>query len=238
MIVLGLSMWYADAGKHLADRAYHLFAKQGIDRWLFGVRPAPDCTPLFLARMAAAAGAACDVLVEDWEQQGERLARLSLAGSVLLEAAISMPCDAILWHESDLFTPPGVVSRLAAVGGSAVGGWPVLAGGPSPGGLPTRHAMALESPVFYDTWGYRKDGVRFTNTAPHHDCVDPSRPFQLDSVGSVVLLDAEYIRRGARMNGNGLVGLCDGIRSLGGTVWCDPTVPVIQPLELWTHNDD
>jgi hypothetical protein len=57
-------------------------------------------------------------------------------------------------------------------------------------------------------------------------------------VGSVALIKADYIRRGARMNGGGMVGLCESIRGLGGEVWCDPRVPIVQPTELWTINND
>jgi hypothetical protein len=53
-----------------------------------------------------------------------------------------------------------------------------------------------------------------------------------------VLVKASYIRHGARMNGRGIVGLCDAIREMGGDVMCDPAVPVVQPVELWTLNDD
>ena len=159
--------------------------------------------------------------------------------------------DFILWHESDLFTPPDVALRLGDAGlewsesPGAIGGWPWLSHRPTDPndaepflGIRTPKRMTLEDAIFYDTWGYRKDGVRFGNKPPYHECYRADRPFRLDSVGSVVLIDASYVRRGARMNGNGLVGLCESIRCLGGEVWCDPRVPVVQPLELWTSNDD
>lgn len=240
MSIICCSMWYADAGKHLVDRVLHLFSKEGVDRWMFSVRPSKDWTQHFLSQLAAMAGKDCDVLLEDWTQPEARIERLSLAGDNLLQEAAETDCEYVLWHESDLFSPDDIVDRLKAVDGAAVGGWPVLSHCPSAPqlGIHTRKRLTLTESMFYDTWGYRKDGVRFDNKPPHHGCHLPGEPYQLDSVGSVVLLRADYLRRGARMNGNGLVGLCDSIRGMGGTVWCDPRVPVVQPLELWTMNDD
>lgn len=245
MSIVGISMWYADAGKHLAERAMHLFGKVGVDRWMFSVRPAKDATHHFLAGLADHRKVDCEIVVEPEEQLAERLPRLSAAGDGIL-ANVRETDDFILWHESDLFTPKDVALRLgdSSLKGSktpgAVGGWPWLSHCPSDPtlGLTTPQRMAFEPPMFYDTWGYRKDGVRFGNKPPYHECYRTDGPFRLDSVGSVVLIDAKYIRQGARMNGNGLVGLCDSIRALGGEVWCDPAVPVVQPVELWTINDD
>lgn len=245
MSIVGISMWYADAGKHLADRAMHLFGKVGVDRWMFTVRPAKDCTQFFLSSLADDVEADVEIRLEPEEQPEDRLPRLSAAGDSILDYVRDTD-DFILWHESDLFTPPDVALRLGGAGlkwsvsPGAVGGWPWLSHCPTEPtlGVRTPKRMTLDPPFFYDTWGYRKDGVRFGNKPPYHECYRPDEPFRLDSVGSVVLIDASYIRRGARMNGNGLVGLCDSIRSLGGEVWCDPRVPVVQPLELWTINND
>lgn len=240
MSIICCSMWYADAGKHLVDRAMHILGKHGVDQWLFSVRPAKDWTHRFLPQISTLAGRHCKTLVENWEQPDGRIERLSLAGDRLLEEAVAADCEYVLWHESDIFSPADIAKRLFAVGGDAVGGWPYLSHcvGMEELGIQTPRKLMLDKPVFYDTWGYRKDGVRFENRPPHHACHRPDEPYQLDSVGSVVLIKAEYLRRGARMNGNGLVGLCESIRGLGGTVWCDPRVPVVQPLELWTLNDD
>jgi hypothetical protein len=151
-------------------------------------------------------------------------------------SAVQDDDDFVLWHESDLFTPSDLVQRLTALNVAVAGGWPLLSHEPSMTlGPTTKKRIYLDEAIFYDTWGYRKNNVRFTNLAPYHDCYSPE-PFQLDTVGSVVLVKADYIRRGARMNGKGLVGLCDNIREMGGEVWCDPRVPVVQPVELWVKN--
>lgn len=240
MKCLLLSMWYADAGRHLADRVLHLFSKVGVTRWIFSVRPSRDSTPEFLEALADFAGKAADeavIYLEQDEQADARIERLSAAGDRLLGMVGDE--DYVLWHESDLYTLPNVVESLAATPGAAVGGWPVLAHCDRHPhlGVTTPKRMIFDPPLFYDTWGYRAGGRRFGNRSPYHDAYRPE-PFALDSVGSVVLIRADYIRRGARMAGGGLVGLCDSIRRMGGDVWCDPRVPVVQPAELWTHNYD
>lgn len=235
-----LSMWYGDAGKHLADRALHLFRKPGVTRWIFGVRPHRDCTEQFLDALADYAGRGDEVVIykEPNAQPAARIERLSLAGDRLL-SAIGDESDYVLWHESDLFTRDDLVPRLAETPAAAIGGWPVLSHDPENPelGVQTPKRMILDPPFFYDTWGYRAGETRFANLPPYHEVYRPE-PFMLDTVGSVVLIEADYIRRGARMNGGGLVGLCDSIRHMGGQVWCDPRVPVVQPMELWQSNND
>jgi len=239
MKVLCLSMWFNDAGKHIADRAVHLLTKPGITRWVWSIRPGRDCTPQFLVALADYAGKTADqasVYVEPEEQPADRIERLSRAGDALLSTVEDE--DYVLWHESDLFTPDDLVERLASIDAAVVGGWPLLSHDQTKSlGIKTQKRMYLEGAIFYDTWGYRKDGTRFKNNPPYHECYR-EEPFPLDTVGSVALIKADYIRRGARMNGGGMVGLCDSIRQMGGEVWCDPRVPVVQPTELWTMNDD
>lgn len=245
MSIVGISMWYGDAGKHLADRAMHLFRKVAVDRWIFSVRPSADATQFMLQAMATHCDADVEIIVENWEQIDHRLERLSKAGDNALGHVRDSESH-VLWHESDLFSTDTVAVDLgdALLSGSgapaAVGGFPWLSSCPTmPGlGIRTPKRMGLDEPIFYDTWGYRKAGVRFANKPPYHECYRPDKPFRLDSVGSVVLVDAVYLRKGCRMNGNGLVGLCDSMRAAGGEVWCVPYVPVVQPFELWQANDD
>jgi hypothetical protein len=149
-----------------------------------------------------------------------------------------VPAEAthVLWHESDLLTGTDLVERLAAPQKAVVGGWPTLGHEDLRLLMPIK--MTFETCAFYDSYAYRKDGVRFKNNPPYNSCYRPDEVFSLDSVGSVMLVQADYIRRGARMGVGGVVGLCDVIREMGGEVFCDPRVPVSQPLELWVFNDD
>jgi len=84
MKVLCLSMWFNDAGKHIADRAIHLLTKPGITRWVWSVRPGRDSTPQSLAALADYVGKGASVYVEPEEQPEARIERLSKAGDVLL----------------------------------------------------------------------------------------------------------------------------------------------------------
>lgn len=237
MKTLGLSMWYGDAGRHLAERAIHLLKKPGVDRWVWSVRPDRDVTQQFLQAVVEMCGKkdSVEIIVEDGPQPEDRMERLSFWGDRMLDKVTDE--THVLWHESDLLTEDDLVPRLAAMGAAAAGGWVTLGHNKLKLGAPINMSFS-EPPQHYDTYGYRKDGVRFKNQSPYHACYCHDKPFELDSVGSVVLLDAYFIRLGCRMRGKALVGLCDEIRQAGGVVMCDPTVPVCQPIELWRFNDD
>ena len=239
MKTFGLATWMADAGRHQVRRMTHLLAKPGIDTWLWIVRPTNDNTENLLNAFEVKAKGRVVVLHEDWPPHPDRIVNLSMLGDYGITEALRMGADRLLIHESDLLSPVDVVDRLAAVGGSCVGGWPVLAGGED---LPPEYHLTpdctlLESAIFYDTWGYRAGGVRFTNSQPYHE-IYKREPFELDSVGSVALIDCEYLRHGARFFPGAFVDLCGSIRALGGSVWCDPRVPVVQPVELWQFNNN
>ncbi|NBW21642.1 MAG: hypothetical protein EBR82_78170, partial [Caulobacteraceae bacterium] len=196
------------------------------------------------------------LIVEPWDKPADRLLACSLVGDVAINAALMHGAGRVLIHESDLISPPDVVQRLADVldgdeKRAVAGGWPCLAsvgmdrsldlcdgalrlgehlqlhlgGGPAP------------LPFFYDTWGYRHEGVRFTSVPPYSPCYS-TEPFRLDTVGSVALIKGEYLRCGARMENEGFVGLCDRIRQLGGEIWCDPRLIINQPIELWTFQNN
>jgi hypothetical protein len=152
-------------------------------------------------------------------------------------------CEYVLWHESDLLTYPTVAIDLClGAPHDVVGGWPVLSHDVNHPALRmnTPFNVKLADPIFYDSWGFRANGTRFKNQPPYHEVMEQAGDDlpDLDSVGSVVVIDAEYIRNGARMNGNGLVGLCESIRSMGGDVTCLRDVPVVQPVETWRFEND
>jgi hypothetical protein len=212
-----------------------------VTRWLWGIRPSNDCTTHFLEAIAKDSGLDVTIIVEQHAQLENRIERLSVAGDMLL--ANVNDGETVLWHESDLLTRPSVAidlwKTIKSKKAGVVGGWPMLSHNEDCPDLvltPDK-PIKLSGGAFYDTWGYRIDGTRFTNNAPFHISEPPlNKPFQLDSVGSVVMISGEYNK--ARMGGEGLVGLCQGVRNLGGTVWCDPRVPVIQPVELWKFEND
>jgi hypothetical protein len=228
------SMWYGDASKHLRTRVDRLLAIQGVNRWIWVVKKRPDCTEWMLDTLAAESGKDITILIEP-PRTGTRLERLSAAGDLAL-AEVNDGDDLLLWHESDLLTMPDVALRLAEAGKPVIGGWPMLSHNDEYPELTLGGARTAE-PLFYDTWGYRAGGQLFANHPPYHECYTAGEVFQLDSVGSVVMVEADYIRRGARFVNYGLVELCRQIRQMGGSVWCDPRVPVVQPVELWNFEE-
>lgn len=237
MKTIGISMFRGDAGKHLVRRATHLLAKQGVDKWFWMVRPERDQT---VRMLQAYEGDKASVITERWPLIQDRMLRLSTAADIAMSCATDAGADRILWHESDLFSPSDVVDLLARTDGTVVGGWPVLPGPETPASLMLHTgACCLDTgEAFYDTWGYRHEGQRFTNLPPHSAIYKPDEPFQLESVGSVALIDANIVRRGARFSPGAFVNFCGTARAAGGTVWCDPRVKIVQPLELWVENDD
>jgi hypothetical protein len=197
------------------------------------------------------------IIVEPWTKPADRLLACSLVGDVAINAALMRGAERVLIHESDLISPEDVVPRLAAVldadpKRAVASGWPCLASVGMDESLDLyegamrlgkhMHVMLGDDqaplPLFYDTWGYRHEGVRFSSSPPYSPVYRPDEPFRLDTVGSVALINAEYLRLGARMENEGFVGLCDRIRQLGGEVWCDPRIVVNQPLELWTFQNN
>lgn len=237
MKTIGISMWKGDASRHLARRAQHLLAKEGIDEWIWVVRPVADMTPDILREEAD--GAPVTLVDESWPAPDDRMLRLSVAADFGVAIAIAREADRILWHESDLLSPPDVVEQLARTSAAVVGGWPVLPGQETPEALRLfRGCAVFKNEQFYDTWGYRAGGERFTNAVPFSPHANLEEPFKLQSVGSVALIDAGIIRRGARFLPGAFVNLCQWAYALDGEVWCDPRVKIVQPLELWTFNHD
>jgi len=239
MKTVGIAMWKAAVSRHFQDRCDHLLEKTGVDQWVFVVRPTNDLTHQAIVAGAKASKGRVVAVVETWEMPEERMTSLSAAADAGVFAALKAGADRVFYHESDLRSPPDVVERLAETQAAIVGGWPVLPGHDADKSLLIRHdAMLLDKSAFYDTWGYRAGGDRFLNQPPYHAVYAADRPFRLDSVGSVALIDAGYLRRGARFTPGAFVSLCEQVRELGGEVWCDPRVEIHQPLELWEFNHD
>lgn len=235
------SLWYADAGKHIAERALGLLGKVGVDRWIWSVRPHNDITQDIL-RFIAQDDPRVEIFVEPEDQPEDRMVRLSRAGDRLLDMVKDE--DFVAWHESDLLSYPTVIvdlkRSLKESGADVIGAWTSLSHHDKHPALRLNSPVQCKLPVsiHYDTWALRKDGVRFTNNPPYHPCMEEATWPMLDSVGSVVLMNADYIRRGARMGAGALVGLCNEIRRLGGWITVDRDVPAVQPVETWKINND
>ncbi len=150
----------------------------------------------------------------------DRVRKWAMLGNLALEGALRTDCTHVLWCESDLALPYDLVEQLVADDVDIVapaiflGGW------------------------FYDTWGFRGlDGVRFTNSGPHHAVWDPHALVELSSVGSVVLFRREVFDAGVRFRGEYpdglLVGVCRDAAQHGFRTWMDSRVAVLHPTSTW-----
>lgn len=217
-----LSCWRNDEARNLEARAAHLLSKTypGL-RWVWVVSDSDDLTYAMLQRIMRT-HLDQDITVVDLHRDGpppkERMRRFGSAAQAGIECVQDTDA-AVLIHESDLISPPDVVERFLAVGGEVVAGWPVLG----------------DASNFYDIWAYRGlDGRHFTNTPPYHPSYRPDAPFEVSSVGSCWLLPAAAVRDGIRCDTFGAVELCAGLRRRGYRIWVDPTIEIVQPLDLWT----
>lgn len=83
--------------------------------------------------------------------------------------------------------------------------------------------------LFYDVWGFRKDGRRFEKLHPYHPGLN-GRLTDIDSAGSCIAMRAEIARR-CRFEPpeQGIVGFCGRIREAGWRLAVDPGLEVRHP---------
>lgn len=83
--------------------------------------------------------------------------------------------------------------------------------------------------LFYDTWGYRKDGQAFRQSRPYHPGVGV-RLTEIDSAGSCIVMK-QWVAEKCRFDPpeKGIVGFGESIRAHGYTLWLDPTLTVHHP---------
>lgn len=83
---------------------------------------------------------------------------------------------------------------------------------------------------FYDVWGFRKNGVRFTKEPPYHEWLDRCCDLvQLDSAGSVLFVRADLARKARLTDGKAIIGFCEDIYKYGGSIWCDTQASIQHP---------
>jgi hypothetical protein len=95
--------------------------------------------------------------------------------------------------------------------------------------VPAVAPMIMDGPnSFYDSWGFRRDGVRFTKTPPYYPGLN-GQLFQVDSAGSVLFVRGDLARKARLSDGEAIIGFCDNINQAGGSIWLDPTQAVQHP---------
>lgn len=227
--VVMCSMWRNDADRHLADRVEHLLLKAESwpnTRFLWLVADSCDNTGELLYGLST--GYDNVTILEfrtdvDGDDASSRLRRLSQTANRYFEN-VQPSDDLIVVHESDIASPYDLLPRLithAQNGYCPIAGWPVLEIRPG-------------ATLFYDCWAYRRDGQRFSNHSPYHPCYRSDRPFELDSFGTLFMMDARDAKH-IHMNDRAVLDLCRQLKEQGRTLWCDPALKVIQPRELWEY---
>ena len=222
--VVMVSFWRDDAQKHIPTRTAHLLSKTYPTlRWVWVVGDSADDTEQRLRAVIDAHPEKDITLVRGdtgitAEDPANRVARLGQTANAGL-AQVNEADAWVLVHESDLQSPPDVIELLLSAEKPVCGGsvWLTVNG----------------QTVFYDTWGYRKDGALFSNYPPYCAGYDAEQPFEVDSVGSVYLFPAEDVLEGARCDEWAVIGLMRALRERGHSVWCVPTVQIVQPADLW-----
>lgn len=147
------------------------------------------------------------------QERFKHLAGIINAG---VEAAIADGwADYILAIPSDVHFEPDIVTRLLAHDKHLIAAmfW-------------TQEAVGLR---FYDTWAFSRLGL---GLAPFnfawYQTHFPSEPVEMDTVGGAILTRADLFRQGLRYSEVNLDrGLCEQVRAMGHTVWCDPTTHII-----------
>ena len=221
------SLWRNDAHRDLAARVAHLLSKEDDYpnlRWVWAAGDCDDDTAERLRELRADADVTIVVANSGitGDKPADRLRRLSVTANALWRQ-VNADDDYVLVHESDIVSPPNVVSRMVAraqAGICPVAAWSVL-------------DLAPGLRVFYDIFAARRDGVHFTNSAPYHAGYQPDAPFRVDSFGTVYMLTA-WDAAQIEMRDGAVLDLCRQLRQAGRTLWMDPTLVVTQPIELWT----
>lgn len=229
--VLMCSMWKDDQERQIVDRVEHLLAKcESYPNlaYLWVVGDSADGTAQTLRDLTVGYD---NVTILDigctgieGDDPASRLRRLSVTGNHYLMPQNVGDADYILVCESDIQSPYNLVNLLVAhalAGRCPIAAWPTLEIRPG-------------ERIFYDTFCYRKDGVRFGHHSPYHPCYKPDRPFTVDSAGTVLMFCAEDAPE-VVMSSRAILDLCSHLREMGLSIWVDPTLEVVQPHSLWNY---
>jgi hypothetical protein len=121
-----------------------------------------------------------------------------------------------VYVESDLIWGAGAIWTLIDMALNRESGFDVFA------------PMIFAGDYFYDVWGYRKNGSRFTPQPPYHpDLVNGLT--EVDSVGSCLVMRAEVAEVCRIRNDYALVGWCEDARAHGYKIAVHPNLKVYHP---------
>lgn len=145
-----------------------------------------------------------------------RMLALSKVGNELF-AGVTLADDVVIYVESDLLWDPATFARLVQRVTQ-----------------PARPLCDVVAPLifagqyFYDVWGFRKSGQRFSPLPPYHSELAPQGLTMVDSVGSCLAIRSE-VARNVKFGTNALVSWCEGARHQGYRIAVDPSLRVEHP---------
>lgn len=88
--------------------------------------------------------------------------------------------------------------------------------------------LEKETALFYDVWAYRRGGKHFTKPRPYHPDIGAGL-LELDSAGSCLVMNAAIARQLTWPQEDVIVGICNQIKALGGSIWLAPQFTVYHP---------
>lgn len=149
----------------------------------------------------------------------DRWAQIALVCNKVLDKVRSVinPNDEFVYVESDLVWSPDDIATLIA----DLDMFPAVA------------AMCMHGTTdkFYDTWGHRKNGVRFDRNPPYHPDLDSAGRFvEIDSAGSCFALRPRLATTVRFSSEDCILGIGRGVREAGEVLMLDREVEVVHPL--------
>lgn len=190
--IMMYSLWRNDAERNIHERMAHLTAKTYPNmRWVWVCGDSSDATADILRDYAEERRYhdGLDITVVehftgiDGMDHRSRLHRLSASCSEAL-AQVRDADDYVLVHESDLLSPPDLAEQFLATGKDhiAAATWLEIFG----------------RRLFYDVWGFYRNGKRFYNDPPHCDGWTDDQLIEVDSFGSCWMIPADGFKGGGR----------------------------------------
>ena len=90
--------------------------------------------------------------------------------------------------------------------------------------------LVMAGECFYDVWGFRLNGDRFSPFFPFHRRLDhvSGRVLEVDSIGSCALMSGRVAREIRVQNGNAFVGWCEAAKAAGYRIGVVPNIIVRQ----------
>lgn len=143
----------------------------------------------------------------------ERMVALSKVASTIFDG-IRASDDVVVYVESDLIWSATAIGHLI---GAIAPGRDIVA------------PLVMAGAAFYDIWGYRADGVRFSPFPPYHHRLRLDGLTEVDSVGSCFAMAATVPLSGVRCASGALVEFCQNARRSGFRIFVDARERISHP---------